>query len=239
MPKASPRMRAEELVRRADQHVDVPGGGLDRAVWPVVDGVRPRERRRSGPAPRSAARRARCRRSSPPPGTRPHVSVRRASLPGRRSRVGARPSARRSGPAIPRSCCSSSHGATLASWSSFVTSTSSPGRRVRANARVSRKLSAVMLGPNATSSARAAEEVAGAAMGFLDERVRPVRGLVGRADVRIRLAQVARDGVDHLVRALRPARPVEEGQRPLQRGKRARTAATSSSNVVLIRAPDR
>src|SRR6188472_2684126 len=54
---------------------------------------------------------------------------------------------------IPRSCSSSSHGETFASWSSFVTSTSSPASSVRAKARVRRKLRPVMLGPKATSRA--------------------------------------------------------------------------------------
>ena len=41
--------------------------------------------------------------------------------------------------------------------------------------------------------------------------------LVRRADVRVVLAQVAGDRVDHLVRALGAARPVEERQRPVER----------------------
>ena len=45
MPNASePEMRAEELVRRAEQHVDVPARSVDPAVRAVVDGVRPGER---------------------------------------------------------------------------------------------------------------------------------------------------------------------------------------------------
>ena len=39
-----PHVRAEELVRRAEEHVDVPAGDVDRAVRPVVDGVGPGER---------------------------------------------------------------------------------------------------------------------------------------------------------------------------------------------------
>ena len=37
-------MRPVELVRRAEQHVDVPGADVDRAVRAVVDGVGPGER---------------------------------------------------------------------------------------------------------------------------------------------------------------------------------------------------
>ena len=36
-------VRAEELVRGAEEHVDVPAGDVDRAVRPVVDRVRPGE----------------------------------------------------------------------------------------------------------------------------------------------------------------------------------------------------
>ena len=39
-----PHVRPEELVRRAEEHVDVPAGDVDRAVRAVVDGVRPGER---------------------------------------------------------------------------------------------------------------------------------------------------------------------------------------------------
>ena len=37
-------MRAEELVRRADEHVDAPVADVDWPVRPVVHGVRPGER---------------------------------------------------------------------------------------------------------------------------------------------------------------------------------------------------
>ena len=47
----------------------------------------------------------------------------------------------------------------------------------------------------------------------LGRAARPVRA----ADVRVRLAQVARDRVDHLVRHLRPAGAVEEGERRVER----------------------
>jgi len=53
----------------------------------------------------------------------------------------------------PRSSASSSHGATLASWSSRVTITSSCGPHVRAADRESAKLSVVMFGPKIVSSA--------------------------------------------------------------------------------------
>ena len=55
----------------------------------------------------------------------------------------------------PRSSAARNQGLTLASWSSWVTTTSSPGSRVRANAWVSRKLRVVMLAPKAISPASA------------------------------------------------------------------------------------
>ena len=67
-------------------------------------------------------------------------------------------------------------------------------------------------------SRRAAEEGGRALVGALDEPVRPAARLVRRADVGVVLAQVGRDGVDDLVRALRPARPVEEREAPVERG---------------------
>ena len=48
------------------------------------------------------------------------------------------------------------------------------------------------------------------------ERVRPQRRLEGAAEVRIRFAQVGRDGIDHRVRHLRPARAVEERERTVE-----------------------
>ena len=44
LAEGHPHMWAEELVRRAEEHVDVPAGDVDRAVRPVVDGIGPGER---------------------------------------------------------------------------------------------------------------------------------------------------------------------------------------------------
>ena len=52
----------------------------------------------------------------------------------------------------------------------------------------------------------------------VDELGRPTARLVRRADVRVVLAQVARDRVDDLVRTLRPARAVEEREPAVERG---------------------
>ena len=43
LPEGEPHVRPEELVRRADEDVDVPGGDVDRPVRRVVDGVGPRQ----------------------------------------------------------------------------------------------------------------------------------------------------------------------------------------------------
>src|SRR5439155_19926603 len=51
-----------------------------------------------------------------------------------------------------------------------------------------------------------------------DERLGAATRLVRPADVRVRLAVVARDGVDDLVGNLRAAGAVEEGERLAQRG---------------------
>ena len=85
------------------------------------------------------------------------------------------------------------------------------------SARVRRKLSAVMLGPNATSSCEQPRKFAAAPARVRDERVGAAGRLVRRADVGVRLAQVAGDRVDHLVRALRAAGAVEEGERAPER----------------------
>ena len=74
-----------------------------------------------------------------------------------------------------------------------------------------------MLGPNATSSGLQPRNAAARSTRVRDQRVGAPRRLVGSADVRVRLAEIAGDRVDDLVRALRAARPVEEGERPLQR----------------------
>ena len=50
-----------------------------------------------------------------------------------------------------------------------------------------------------------------------DERVGPPRCLERTADVGVRLAEVGGDRIDDLVGAMRAARAVEEGERPLQR----------------------
>ena len=108
-------------------------------------------------------------------------------------------------------------GETFASWSSAVTTISSPSRSVRPNARVSRKFSAVMLWPKAVSPGEQPRNDAARSCASVDELVGADARLVRCADVRVVLAQVARDRVDDLVRALRPARPVEERESAIER----------------------
>src|SRR5712691_1322313 len=64
----------------------------------------------------------------------------------------------------PRSCASSSHGDTFASWSSRVTRIWSPSLKARAAVRVSAKFSVVMFCPNTTSSASQPRKPAAASL---------------------------------------------------------------------------
>ena len=72
--------------------------------------------------------------------------------------------------------------------------------------------------PERGLSGRAAEERRGLLVRQLDELGRPPARLVRRADVRVVLAQVARDRVDDLVGALRSSRAVEERESAVERG---------------------
>jgi hypothetical protein len=64
----------------------------------------------------------------------------------------------------------------------------------------------------------AGEEAARGGPSALDQLHRADARLVGGSDVRVVLAQVARDRVDHLVRALRSAGAVEERQPAVEGG---------------------
>ena len=148
-----PHVRPVELVRRAEEHVDVPGGHVDRAVRAVVDGVGPGERADAvgelDDAPHIGRGADRVGRDRERDDAGAVVELR---LRGCRSRARGRRARRPGATTMPRSSWSASQGATLPSWSSRVTSTSSPAFSSRASARVRRKLSEVMLWPNATSS---------------------------------------------------------------------------------------
>ena len=64
----------------------------------------------------------------------------------------------------------------------------------------------------------AAEEARGGGVRELDELVAAAAGGERAAEIRVRLAQVGGDRVDHRLRALRPARRVEEGDAGRERG---------------------
>ena len=64
----------------------------------------------------------------------------------------------------------------------------------------------------------AAEEARRGGVRLLDELVAAAAGGERAAEVRVRLAEVAGDRVDHGLRALRPARRVEEGDAGRERG---------------------
>ena len=121
-----PEVRAEELVRRAEQHV---GAGVGRPRCRRAARSAPRRPTRAR-LPRGRARRPRApgspsRPRSMPRGTRRPASGPRAASAGGRGRAGTRRRARRS--ARSAACRRElSQGETFASWSSRVTTTSSP-----------------------------------------------------------------------------------------------------------------
>ena len=209
-------MRAEELVRRADQHVHVPGGDVDRPVRPVVHRVRPGQR-------------ARAVRELDDPA---HVR-RGAHRVGRdRERHDPRPLGE-----LPLEVRVVEREIVVdldeADDDAEVVGELEPGRDVRVVvelrhehlvARAQRPREGAreeeVEGGHARAErdllVRAAEEVPRPPARVRDELVGAVGRLVRRADVGVRLAQVAGDRVDHLVRALRAARAVEEGERALE-----------------------
>ena len=83
------------------------------------------------------------------------------------------------------------------------------------------KLRVVMFAPKPTSSGVQPRNAAAAMWAWATTR--SLRRLVsnGAAEVRIRLAEVARHRVDHLVRDLGASGPVEEGDRPVEGGEPA------------------
>ena len=135
----------------------------------------------------------------------------------------------------PRSWASSSHGETFASWSSAVTTISSPSLRVRAECARQQEVERGHARAEGGLVGRAAEERPGLLVREVDQLDGADARLVRRADVRVVLAQVARDRVDHLVGALRPAGPVEEGEAPVER-REAR--ANGSRCRASLRSPD-
>ena len=105
----------------------------------------------------------------------------------------------------------------FASWSRRVTTTSSPSCQSRAAVRESAKLSEVMFAPKVTSSLKTPSRSEAAARAAAITSLGHDRGDELAARVRVRGEQVAGDRLEHRVRHLRPGRPVEVGERDVQR----------------------
>ena len=210
-------MRAVELVRRADQDVDVPGGDVDRPVRAVVDGVGPGERAgRVGEVDDAA-----------------HVGRRADRVRGDRERDDARPIGELPLQVVVVEGHVVRH-LDEADDDAEVVLKLQPWRHVgivvelrhehlvagsersRERAR-EEEVETRHARPERDLLVAAAEEGGRALPRVRDQRIRAPRGLVGSADIGVRLPEVAGDRVDHLVRALRSARAVEEGDRPLER----------------------
>jgi hypothetical protein len=210
-------MRPAELVRRADQHVDADLGDVDRPVRRPVDGVDPGER--AGLVRELGDLRDLGDRPDGVRGPRVGNDARAvAELPLEVVEV---------------------EGAVVADAGEAddevaVAGKLEPGRDVRVVVEP-RHEDLVAGAPVAGGGARereverrhvraeddllrrAAEPARAGEAGVRDERVGRAARLVLAADVRVRLAQVARDRLDHLVGRLRPAGSVEEGERRAQR----------------------
>ena len=212
-----PHVRPEELVGRAEEHVDVPAGGVDRAVRAVVDGVRPRERAgavRELDDPRHVRSRADgVRRDRERDDARPLGELRLEVVEVEREVVvharEADDDAEVLGEREPRGDVGvvvEPGAEDLVARLQRAPERAGEQEVERGHARPERDLVRVAL-----------QEAAGGRMRSLDQLDGADARLVGRADVRVVLAQVARDRVDHLVRALGAARPVEEGQPAVER----------------------
>ena len=225
LAERQPEVRPEELVRRAEEDVDVPAGDVDRSVRRRSGRRRPRRaRRRRARARRSARRPASSRRRSTRAGTRRRACAPRAAPRGRRGRAWGRRARPAKRTTTPRSCASSSHGATLASWSSrvhddLVAALELPAERAR-----EQEVERGHVLAEGDLVGLAAEEAAGGGAGALDQRDGAEARLERPAEVRVRLAQVARRSRRSPRPALRAARPVEEGEPRSSAEKRARTA---------------
>ena len=211
-------MRPEELVRRADQHVAAPGGNVDRPVRAVVDGVDPGERARLVRQLDHAA----------------HVGRGADGVGGRRERDHPCPVGALRGEVVEverevvvhvdepdddpdvlgeRQPGSDVRVVVEARHEHLVAGLELAGERAREqevegrHALAERHLAGI-----------AAQEGRRALVRRVDELVRVARRRVRRPDVGVVLAQVPADRVDHLVGALRAARPVEEGERTVERG---------------------
>ena len=212
-----PEVRSVELVGRAEQHVDARRGDVDRRMRCGVDGVDPRERthlvrqltnpcdvdqrpdRVGGPRESDHARALGQKRLEVVEVDRrvvaqlgelhPQAEVLRQLEPGRDVAV-----------VIELRDDDLVAGAELAS------NRPRQGEVERRHVRAEDDLLRAAAEKGSRCPARLA-----------DEQVAPPAGLEGPAEVRVRLAEIAGDRLDDLVRNLRPAGPVEEHQRPRER----------------------
>ena len=216
-PERHSQVRPEELVRRADQDVAAPGGDVDRTVRAVVDGVDPGER----------AHRVRELDDT--------ADVRRGADRVRGGREG--DDARLLGQ-LPLEVVVVEREVVRhvdeADDDPEVALELEPRRDVRVVVEsrhehlvAGRELACEGTGEEEVErrhalaerdlARRAAEERRGPLVGEVDERGRPLRRPVRRADVRVVVAEVVGDRVDHLVGALGPAGAVEERQPAVER----------------------
>ncbi len=208
---------AEELVRRADEHVDAPLRDVDRPVRPVVDGVRPRQRagavRELDDLPDVRQRADRIR------GDRERDDARAiGQLPLEvvevERRVVADVDEAHLETAVVRQFEPRRHVRVVVEPGDddLVSLAPLPAGRPRQCKRECRHVRAEdrLVG-------RAAQEVRPREPSLRDERFRAPARLVRAARVRVRLPEVGRDGVDDLVGHLGASRPVEEHKRTLQR----------------------
>ena len=213
-----PHVRPEELVRRAEQHVDVPTRDVDPPVRAVVDGVRPRERAgavRELDDPGDVGRRPdRVRRDREGDHPRPLGELRLEVVEVEREVVVHASEADDDAEVLLERQPRRHVGVVVEPGADDLVARSElPAERAREQ-EVERGHALA----EGDLVGMAGEEAAGGGAGALDQLDGADAGLVRRADVRVVLAQVARDRVDHLVRALRPARPVEEGEPAVECG---------------------
>ena len=199
--RAREEVRADRLdvdgdVRRGVDGIDVrPGAGLVCSPDELADGVDRADGVR-GPAERDAA----C--------GRPWSAASNASMSSVTSSVRTSTS-RTDESTVPRDARAT--GPTFASWSSFVTTSSSPSRMVAPIERATCIVSEVMLAPNLISEGSAAwSRSASAARLSSTHCVAAARGEERPAVVRVRLAVVAGHRLDHRVGDLGATRPVEQ-----------------------------
>ena len=218
LPEREPHVRPEVLVRRADEDVDVPGGDVDRPVRRVVDGVGPRERAdgvRELDDPTNVGRRAdRVRGDRKCDDARSVGELRREVVVVEREVVGHARDVNDEPEIVRQLEPRRDVRVVVERGHDDLVALAQRPREGAAQQEVERGHAL----PERGLSGRAAEERRGLLVRELDELGRPPARLVRRADVRVVLAQVARDRVDDLVGALRSTRPVEERESAVERG---------------------